>query len=99
MKTFKVGLLLVTLCVFAIQFAQAQEQKKEQNPEERFEKIDTNSDGLIDKLEFKTKMDRKNIKDGKVIDIEKMFAKKDKNADGFIDLEEFKAKGQKKNKE
>lgn len=94
MKNLKVGLLIAALIVFGTQFAHAQEQKKEQDPEKRFAKIDTNSDGKLDREEFKIKMAGKKSKDGKVIDIDKLFAKKDKNSDGYIDLLEFTTKNE-----
>jgi Ca2+-binding EF-hand superfamily protein len=95
--------ILAALAVTAAFATAADEPKKEAakgekkagaNPEERFKKLDTNSDGFIDLAEFKASPAGQ--KDA--AKAEEFFKKKDTNSDGKLSPEEFNAAGAKKPK-
>ena len=70
----------------------ADEKAPKKTPEERFAKMDANSDQKLSLEEFLGKR-----KDDAKAKAEKQFKKRDKDADGFLSLEEFKAAPKKKN--
>ena len=70
----------------------AKGEKKGGTPEERFKKLDANSDGSIDLAEMKASP--AGVKDA--AKAEAMFKSKDKDNDGKLTAEEFAAGGKKK---
>jgi Ca2+-binding EF-hand superfamily protein len=84
--------ILAALAVTVSFAAAADAAKKGASPEERFKKLDTNSDGFIDLAEFKASPAGQ--KDA--AKAEEIFKKKDTNSDGKLSPEEFAAGGKKK---
>lgn len=76
----------------SLEAAKADAKAPKKSPEERFAKLDANSDGKLSLDEFIGKR-----KDDKKAMAEKQFKKKDKDRDGFLSVEEFKAMPKKKN--
>lgn len=60
-------------------------------PEDMFAKIDSNSDGSIDKTEMQSFSEQISNQDGDTIDISRMFADMDTDSDGLISQDEFLA--------
>ena len=69
-------------------------QDKGKTPEERFKAADKNSDGSLDKEEFKA-----TIAEDKRDKADARFASIDKNSDGKLSLEEYKEGTMKKKKD
>lgn len=91
----KTGTLVVALLTFSLTNAQDKGRKKP-NPEKRFQKIDTDQDGVISLEEFKNKKSKKEVSEEK---LEKRFSRIDADGNGAVTLEEFKqAKKGKKGK-
>ena len=68
--------------------------KPKRDPAEVFKKLDSNSDGKVDKKEWEASpMAKKDAAKAA-----ETFGKKDKNSDGSLDLGEFSAGGKKKDK-
>lgn len=89
MKKFLALVMVAGLCAPGL----AQE-KKGGTPEERFARMDKNSDKKLSKEEYRGKAEG-----DKATKADERFAKLDKNSDGSLDLEEFKAgAGKKKDK-
>lgn len=70
----------------------AQETEKPKDPAKMFDRLDTNKDGSIDKTEFNTAIEKREIKKEKEIDADKQFAKTDTDSNGLISKEEFLAR-------
>ena len=97
MKAWKLVLAIVLAMAFCAP-SMAQDEKKGKReratPEERFKKMDTNSDGKISKDELKKYVESNEHlakaaeKDPKLVD--KMFDKMDADKDGSVSLEEYK---------
>lgn len=83
MKKFFVAALAAGLC---LPFAIGAQEKKPQDPEAVFKRLDRNGDGKLSKEEFVG-----NLEGEKKSKKENRFAQLDKNNDGFLSLEEFKA--------
>lgn len=93
MKALKITAL--TLVLMAGGKLVAQETEKAKDPAKVFDRVDTNKDGSIDKTEFNTAVEKREIKKEKEIDGDKHFAKTDTNSDGLISKEEFLARKEK----
>ena len=89
----KLCVSLAALAVFTGSFAMAQE-KKEQTPEQRFARLDKNSDKKLSFDEFKGKKT-----DAAETRAKTQFDKADKDKDSALSLEEFKTIGAKKKSE
>jgi Ca2+-binding EF-hand superfamily protein len=83
--------VLAVVFAFGVVASPALAAKGNKTPEDRFKKMDANSDGKLSKDEFKAK-----AKDAAKAD--KAFARLDKNKDDSLTLEEVKNAGAKKKK-
>lgn len=95
MKNLKIGIIAFGLLAVTQVSAQEQAQRERKTPEEKFQKLDANQDGQIDKAEFMKaaemraqKMADKG-KEPKKGNPEDKFAKLDTDDNGLIDLKEF----------
>ncbi len=84
-KTLKLSLCVFALCAITISNAQ-QRGKKRANPEKIFQKLDTNSDGVLSPEEFKDQRQREDLKQ-EVMD--ERFKTLDSDDNGTVSLEEF----------
>lgn len=92
LKTFA----MLSLAFFAVSFSiQAQDKKREPNPEKMLERMDTDKNGTISLEEFKSVKRKKEV-EAKVL--EKNFAKIDTDSNGQITLEELKKQPKKEKK-
>jgi Ca2+-binding EF-hand superfamily protein len=84
MKKLLAWSLVLTFALAApLSAEQVKPEKKKPTPEERFAKLDKNSDKMLSLEEFKGKRDEAKAK--------KAFDAKDKDKNGSLSLEEFKA--------
>jgi Ca2+-binding EF-hand superfamily protein len=86
--------ILAMVVAFGICMPLVMAQDKGKTPEERFKAADKNSDGSLDKEEFKASLpeDKRDKADTR-------FAAIDKNSDGKLSLEEYKEGTMKKKKD
>jgi Ca2+-binding EF-hand superfamily protein len=99
MRFWRWLLVAVVAAVMVTGTALAQEkksQKPKMTPEERFQKLDKNSDGFLSCDEFCAPAAKKPELKEK---LEKAFKAMDKDGDGKVSLEEYKAASTKKHKE
>ncbi|MHA7942323.1 EF-hand domain-containing protein [Formosa sp. 3Alg 14/1] len=96
MKLKTLTFAMLSLAFSAVSFsAQAQDKKREPNPEKMLERMDTDKNGTISLEEFKSVKRKKEV-DAKTL--EKNFAKIDADSNGQITLEELKKQPKKDKK-
>ncbi len=86
------AVVIISFGATSLEAARPDAAAPKKSPEERFAKLDANSDGKLSLDEFIGKR-----KDDKKPMAEKQFKKKDKDGDSFLSVDEFKAMPKKKN--
>ena len=87
------ALLTVAAVMLGVAAPSFAADKPKPTPEERFKKLDKDSDGAISETEYLGKLEGEAATKAK-----ERFKKVDKNSDGKLSLEEYSAVGKKKDK-